>query len=70
MGSALYQFVGMESPFLIIAGLNVIDGILRLVFLAPTTKSENEKNKSTTENVAKSMKSLLGDHLILAGLGK
>ena len=70
MGSALYQFVGMESPFLIIAGLNVIDGILRLVFLAPTTKSENEKNKSTTENVAKSMKSLLGDHLILVGLGK
>ena len=70
MGSALYQFVGMESPFLIIAGLNVIDGILRLVFLAPTTKSENEKNKSTTENVAKSMKSLLGDYLILAGLGK
>ena len=70
MGSALYQFVGMESPFLIIVGLNVIDGILRLVFLAPTTKSENEKNKSTTENVAKSMKSLLGDYLILAGLGK
>ena len=70
MGSALYQFVGMESPFLIIAGFNVIDGILRLVFLAPTTKSENEKNKSTTENVAKSMKSLLGDHLILVGLGK
>ena len=70
MGSALYQFVGMESPFLIIAGLNVFDGILRLVFLAPTTKSENEKNRSTTENVAKSMKSLLGDHLILVGLGK
>ena len=70
MGSALYQFVGMESPFLIIAGLNVIDGILRLVFLAQTTKSESEKHKSTTENVAQSMKSLLGDHLILAGLGK
>ena len=63
LGSILYQFCGKESPFLIIAGLNVADGVMRMLILSPTARQ--------TAGVGLSYaKSLLADKQILIGLGK
>ena len=63
LGSILYQFCGKESPFLIIAALNVADGVMRMLILSPTAKQ--------TTNVGLAYaKSLLTDRQILIGLGK
>ncbi|XP_042912580.1 synaptic vesicular amine transporter isoform X1 [Parasteatoda tepidariorum] len=42
-GGALYQFVGKAAPFLILAGLAVIDGALQLLVLQPRMKRQEEK---------------------------
>ncbi|UYV68362.1 SLC18A1 [Cordylochernes scorpioides] len=40
-GGTLYQFVGKSAPFLILAALALIDGVLQIVVLRPTVQKEH-----------------------------
>ncbi|GBM10261.1 Synaptic vesicular amine transporter [Araneus ventricosus] len=42
-GGTLYQFVGKATPFLILAGLAVLDGALQLLVLQPKVKKKEEE---------------------------
>lgn len=62
MGSTLYQFVGFQCPFLLLALLNIIAMVLMIAVPQATSKAP------PTANV-KQMLSLLTDRDIAAGLG-
>ena len=67
MGSVLYQYCGMQCPFLIIAGLCLADGLLRL-----SLKASKEKTSQHTESGRGQLQQatpLLKDPQILVGLG-
>ena len=54
-GGFMYQFVGKSAPFIILAGLALLDGCLQLLVLQPAvTRCEDE---------APSLKALIGDPL-------
>ncbi|XP_072288995.1 chromaffin granule amine transporter-like [Eucyclogobius newberryi] len=38
-GSVLYEFVGKSAPFLVLAGLTLLEGVLQLCILSPTQVS-------------------------------
>ncbi|KAK4467919.1 hypothetical protein MN116_008527 [Schistosoma mekongi] len=60
-GGVTYQFISNEAPFLILAGLTVINGILQLLTLKPSIQRENLKGSSLIE--------LLKDPYILIAAG-
>lgn len=66
LGSILYQLCAPQCPFLVITGLNVIDGVLRICLLPRHNKTEGSDENSGFDGA----KSLLMDPLIFAGLGK
>lgn len=41
-GGVMYEFVGKEAPFLILASLALIDGLLQLTVLQPGVHPENK----------------------------
>ncbi|CAH1784902.1 unnamed protein product [Owenia fusiformis] len=45
-GGIMYQYVGKEAPFLILAGLALLDGALQLFALKPSVKPEPEEGAS------------------------
>ena len=47
-GGFMYEYVGKEAPFLILAVLAVFDGTLQLILLNPTVKPEDQKGTSLT----------------------
>ncbi|XP_072409906.1 chromaffin granule amine transporter [Chiloscyllium punctatum] len=61
-GSVMYEYVGKSSPFLILAGLALIDGALQLSILSPT-KAIAESQKGS------SLLTLLRDPYILIAAG-
>ncbi|ETE63258.1 Chromaffin granule amine transporter, partial [Ophiophagus hannah] len=61
-GSVMYEFVGKSSPFLILAALALLDGVLQLCILHPT-KISPENIKGT------SLLTLLWDPYILIAAG-
>ncbi|KAG8141399.1 hypothetical protein E2320_007022, partial [Naja naja] len=61
-GSVMYEFVGKSSPFLILAALALLDGVLQLCILHPT-KISPENIKGT------SLLTLLWDPYILVAAG-
>ena len=63
LGGVLYQFVGLQCPFLVITGINISAALLLL--LSP---EGNSKPRATTS--LKSFLSLLKDGEIIAGLGE
>ena len=63
LGGVLYQFVGLQCPFLVITGINISAALLLL--LSP---KGNSKPRATTS--LKSFLSLLKDGEIIAGLGE
>lgn len=65
MGSSLYEFCSTECPFLVIAILNVVDGVMRLCLVAP-----NAKKKTDEKSGFAYAKQLLSDLDILTALGQ
>lgn len=65
MGSFLYEFCATECPFLVIALLNIVDGVMRLFLVAPI-----ERNRSDDKSGFRYAKQLLSDPDILAALGQ
>ncbi|KAG1684323.1 Synaptic vesicular amine transporter [Nymphon striatum] len=45
-GSVMYEFVGKSSPFLVLAGVALFDGILQLIVLQPTVQRQNQQGAS------------------------
>ncbi|XP_035679764.1 chromaffin granule amine transporter-like isoform X1 [Branchiostoma floridae] len=43
IGGVMYEFLGYKSPFLLIAGLAVVDGVLRLLQQRPAEEESKEK---------------------------
>ncbi|CAH8866237.1 unnamed protein product [Trichobilharzia szidati] len=60
-GGVLFQFISKEAPFLILAGLTAVNGIIQLITLRPKVSRENQKGASLTE--------LLKDPYILVAAG-
>ncbi|KAH8856438.1 Synaptic vesicular amine transporter [Schistosoma japonicum] len=60
-GGVTYQFISKEAPFLILASLTIINGILQLLTLKPSIQRENQKGSSLLE--------LLKDPYILIAAG-
>ncbi|XP_078094624.1 chromaffin granule amine transporter-like [Mustelus asterias] len=61
-GSVMYEFVGKSAPFLTLAALALLDGVLQLCILHPTkTIGENQKGES--------LLTLLRDPYILVAAG-
>nr|CAG4644219.1 EOG090X0BG9 [Lepidurus arcticus] len=56
-GGIMYQFVGKTAPFLILAGLALLDGLLQLLVLQPAVAKQPENPPS--------MKSLVSDPYII-----
>ncbi|XP_064629991.1 synaptic vesicular amine transporter-like isoform X3 [Lineus longissimus] len=48
-GGVMYEFVGKEAPFLILAGLALLDGLLQLYALKPAVKPESEEGTPLVE---------------------
>ncbi|XP_064600274.1 synaptic vesicular amine transporter-like isoform X2 [Liolophura sinensis] len=60
-GGIMYEFVGKEAPFLILAGLALVDGILIMLVLQPSITPESQEGSS--------LKELLKDPYILLAAG-
>jgi len=60
-GGVAYEFMGKEAPFLILASLGVLDGILQLFILQPAVTTEQQEGAS--------LKELISDPYILAAAG-
>ncbi|CAH8521057.1 unnamed protein product [Heterobilharzia americana] len=54
-GGVTYQFIGKPAPFLILAGLTLIDGLLQLLSLKPVVRQEDEKGTITIGNLGTAM---------------
>ena len=57
----MYEFLGKEAPFLILASLGIIDGILQLLVLNPGVQKEAQEGAP--------LKSLVSDPYILVAAG-
>ncbi len=60
-GGVVYEFMGKEAPFIILASLGILDGILQLLILQPAIQKE--------ESEAPSLKNLIKDPYILIAAG-
>lgn len=58
----MYEFLGKASPFIVLAFLALLDGLLQLLVLQPQVKKEDQEGAS--------LKQLLCDPYILIAAGK
>ncbi|XP_013392202.1 synaptic vesicular amine transporter-like [Lingula anatina] len=64
LGTFTYQFLGKEFPFLILAGINVLDAVFRLIIVVPEKLVEPSSYGAWSD-----FKELLVDPYIELGLG-
>ncbi|XP_013415414.1 synaptic vesicular amine transporter-like [Lingula anatina] len=64
LGTLTYQFLGKEFPFLILAGINVLDAVFRLIIVVPEKLVEPSSYGAWSD-----FKELLVDPYIELGLG-